>query len=392
MNTHFLNNDQQPTTFLLVDDDDFTRARLGMRFENMSFFDTKKVEILTASNGKEGVECLKAHKKDICAIILDINMPVMDGLEMLRRLAKDAVTDQIPVFILTDEKEADTIHAAYDLGAIDVISKQTKQNIEQEEAYWKLVYSRIKSVLEVYAARNNFEQSVRDQTKQLSIQNEQLEKAFKQLEFMYSGVIEALATATEFRSGESGEHVRRIHDITKLLLSETPLGDGYDEATITQIAKASVLHDVGKISIPDRILNFPGRLNAEDFKEMKQHTVYGEKLLTQIPQLKNLPFYDFAKIIARHHHERWDGNGYPDRLVGDEIPLYAQVVSIADVYDALVSTRVYKPPFPHGDAIGMIKQGKCGIFNPALLESFIEISPKIEELYRQNQGMVAANG
>ncbi len=370
---------------MLVDDDDFTRARLEMRFESMGFFDAKDARVLTASNGKEGVEELNENQREICAIILDINMPVMGGLEMLEILAKNEVTDKIPVFILTEEKDYDTIRKAYELGAMDVISKQTKQTVEEEEAYWKLIYRRIKSVLEVFAARNNFEQSVARQTEKLSEQNIQLEKAFKDLEFMYNGMIEALATATEFRSGESGEHVRRIHDITLLLLSETPLGKDYDADTISQIAKAAILHDVGKIAIEDSILNFKGRLSPEQMDIMKMHTVHGERMLKQIPQLANLPFYGYAREIARHHHERWDGKGYPDQLKGDEIPLYAQIVSVADVYDALVSERVYKPAFPHDKAMEMITNGECGSFNPVLLENLKTVSGKIQKLYAHKE-------
>lgn len=381
MNTQFLNSPSQPDTFLLVDDDDFTRARLEMRFESMEFFDSKDARVLVASNGKEGVSALNENQNEICAIILDINMPVMGGLEMLDILSKSEVTDKIPVFILTEEKDFDTIRKAYDLGAMDVISKQTKQTVEEEEAYWKLIYRRIKSVLEVFAARNNFEQSVAKQTEQLSEQNAQLEKANKDLEFMYNGMIEALATATEFRSGESGEHVRRIHDITLLLLSETPLGEGYDKETIGQIAKAAILHDVGKIAIEDSILNFKGRLSPEQMEIMKMHTVHGERMLQQIPQLTDLPFYGYAREIARHHHERWDGRGYPDKLKGDEIPLYAQIVSVADVYDALVSERVYKPSFSHDKAMEMILNGECGSFNPELLKGLEAVSDMIQKLY-----------
>ena len=183
-------------------------------------------------------------------------------------------------------------------------------------------------------------------------------------------MVVALSGAIEFRNGESGELVRRIHDITRLLLLHTDLGAGMDEKTIENIALASIMHDVGKIAIPDQILNKPGRLTSEEFELMKTHTVKGCQLLEQIPQYHTNPLYRYACDICRHHHERWDGRGYPDKLAGDDIPLWAQVVSLADVYDALTNERCYKPAFTHQEAMDMILGGQCGAFNPALLDVF----------------------
>lgn len=194
-------------------------------------------------------------------------------------------------------------------------------------------------------------------------------------------MIEALAAAIEFRSRESGDHVRRIHDITAHLLGETPLGRGYSAREIEEIALASILHDVGKIAVPDQVLNKPGKLNDEEFAIMRSHTVQGEALLAQIPLLQAHASSRFAMDIARHHHERWDGSGYPDGLRGDAISLPAQIVGLADVYDALRSPRVYKPAFSRAESLRMIRQGDCGAFNPVLLDVFLSAEPSIAAFY-----------
>ena len=194
-------------------------------------------------------------------------------------------------------------------------------------------------------------------------------------------MIEALAAAIEFRSRESGDHVRRIHDITAHLLGETPLGRGYSAREIEEIALSSILHDVGKIAVPDQVLNKPGKLNDEEFAIMRSHTVQGEALLAQIPLLQAHASSRFAMDIARHHHERWDGSGYPDGLRGDAISLPAQIVGLADVYDALRSPRVYKPAFSRAESLRMIRQGDCGAFNPALLDVFLSAEPSIAAFY-----------
>ncbi|MDE7370135.1 MAG: response regulator [Desulfovibrio sp.] len=358
MQTSFTRRQGAPNTMLIVDDDELNRDILSMIFE-------AEHAILQAENGQQGLDLLAEHEAEVCAILLDVMMPVMDGMTMLEHLAERHVPERIPVFLITGESDSEVIKQAYDLGVMDVISKPITPPI---------VLRRVNSVMELFAARNHLADVVAEQTEELREQNQQLQN-------LNMGMIEALATATEFRSGESGEHVRRIHDITRLLLEETPLREQFSKEEIRQIALAAILHDVGKISVPDAILNKPARLTPEEFATMQRHTVSGDEMLTQIPQLKGLPFYDYARLIARHHHERWDGKGYPDGLAGDDIPIYAQIVGVADVYDALVSQRIYKPPFEHMDAVDMIVNGRCGTFNPLLMQYFRDIAPAIRDLY-----------
>lgn len=370
----FLHRKGKPNTMLIVDDDELNCDILANIFD-------EEHEILTANDGSEGLDVLGKNRKEICAILLDVMMPVMDGMEMLSHMAEEHVSQEVPIFLITGETDNNLIKRAYDLGVMDVISKPITPHIVQR---------RVQSVMELFAARNHFADVVEQQTEEMRNQNRKLAEMSqelslqnKQLADLSMGMIEALATATEFRSGESGEHVIRIHDITKMFLTESPLREKYDDDEIQQISLASILHDVGKISIPDGILNKPGRFTDEEFEIMKQHTVNGEKMLMQITKIRNLPFYDYARDIARFHHERWDGRGYPDHLKGDDIPMPAQIVSIADVYDALVSPRCYKPPFSHEEAVGMISGGKCGLFNPVLLGHFQQIEPLLQEMYQQ---------
>lgn len=345
---------------LIVDDDELNCDILANIFD-------EEHEIITAGDGAEGLKSLDANRKKICAILLDVMMPVMDGMEMLQHMAEVNLPQAIPVFLITGETDSNVIKRAYDLGVMDVIQKPIVPYFVQR---------RVHSVMELFAARNHFAEVVSQQMEELREKN-------KRLADLSMGMIEALATATEFRSGEAGEHVLRIHDITQLFLSQSPLREKITDEEIEQTALASILHDVGKISIPDGILNKPGRLTDDEFKIMKQHTVKGEELLIKITKIHNLPFYDTARAIARYHHERWDGRGYPDGLREDAIPLEAQVVSIADVYDALVSPRVYKKAFAHDVAVRMILQGECGAFNPKLLQYFQDLAPDIQSLYME---------
>lgn len=367
-----------PNHMLIVDDEEMLRDQLSMIF-------SPEHEILTADNGQQGLEVFDQNRKDICAILLDLSMPVMNGREMLKELAARGVPGKIPVFLITGEKDDSRFsftREAYDLGVMDVISKPVEPEV---------VSRRVQTVIELYRRRNYLDHIVDQRTAQLQESNKslamrtaELDESNQRLEMMNMAMIEALATATEFRSTESGEHVRRIRGITYLFLTHSPLIEQFpDENERKHIAQAAVLHDIGKISVPDAILNKPGRFTDEEFQIMQQHTVNGDQMLAKMNMFANLPYYQYARDIARYHHERWDGRGYPDHLVGDQIPLAAQIVSIADVYDALVSTRVYKPPFTHDQTVSMILEGKCGSFNPKMLEYFLCIADDINKLYQQ---------
>lgn len=349
-------------TILVVDDNEINRALL-----NAIFSDSYRIE--EAKNGKEAMDLLLDHGEEISAVLLDVIMPVMDGIEVLEKLNRLGWTRKIPVFLITAESANSTVKKAYSLGVMDVISKPVVPYI---------VERRINSVIELFRARKRLSNQVEDQQSEILRQAQEIIK-------LNQGMIEALSTAIEFRSGESGEHVRRIHDITEYMLLHTDLGAGLSKETISHIALAAIMHDVGKIAIPDAILNKPGRLTADEFEIMKTHTVQGGLLLEKIPQMKEHAIFEYAYDIARHHHERWDGRGYPDGLKGEENSIWAQIVSIADVYDALISKRVYKPAFAVEEALNMIAGGQCGTFNPALLDRFMSVEPKIRLLYEKGR-------
>lgn len=356
-------------SILIVDDEEINRAILANIF-------APEYTILEAEDGLSGLAAIYNHLDTLDAVLLDVVMPGLNGIEVLKNLQKRKLTDKIPVFLITADFGGATMREAYELGVMDVIFKPVVPYI---------VLRRVNSVVELFRARRMLGAEVERQRDQLLLQARHLAE-------MGMGMVEALATAIEFRSDESGEHVRRIHDITCYLLSNTPLGKGLAKDQIDLIGVAAITHDVGKISIPDAILNKQGRLTPEEFELMKTHTVKGAELLSKIPQMREHSAYQYAYDIALHHHERWNGGGYPDGLVGDQIPIWTQVVSLADVYDALVSKRCYKDAFSAQKAMRMILNGECGVFNPLLLKYFEQAEPVLRQLYLPAPKGDVANG
>ena len=344
---------------LIVDDMEINRAILSQIFADRN-------QILEGENGLEAVQILEERREHIAAVLLDILMPVMDGFQVMEKMKDMGLMEKIPVFLITADSSEESMRRGYQLGAMDIIEKPIVPYF---------VRRRVESVMELFAARERLSHVVELQGQKLRRQEQEI------LNLNYS-IIESLSTAIEFRSGESGEHVKRIRRLTRLLLEA--LGRtgkkeyAFSDREIQEISQASIMHDVGKIAISDLILNKPGRLTDEEFEIMKSHTVMGCQVLEQIPQYKNNRLYQYAYDICRHHHERWDGKGYPDVLKGREITVWSQVVSVADVFDALTNKRVYKPAIPVPEAMDMIFTGQCGAFNPELLEALEKILPQIE--------------
>ncbi len=343
---------------LIVDDDEINREILSNIFS--PYYCVEQAE-----NGRLGFEKILALQPHLSAVFLDVIMPEMDGIQVLSKLNELGITKQIPIFLITAHADSQILKEAYHHDVMDVISKPVIPFV---------VFRRVQSVIELFRARKRLSGIVEGQ------RNEIHEKTHK-INELNRGMLETLSTAIEFRNGESGEHVRRIHDITRYLLMNTPLGNGFDEEEIDNISLAAVMHDVGKIAIPDFILSKPGRLTAQEFEVMKTHTLQGAELLEKIPQLRENGAYEYAYDIARHHHERWDGRGYPDGLKGNEISVWSQIVSVADVYDALISKRCYKEAYSYDTALKMIVNGECGVFNPELLSCFVDAEPELRKLY-----------
>lgn len=349
---------------LIVDEDAINRGILKNVFSEFYLVDE-------AENGREGLRKIFENAEKYSAVLLDVMLPEMNGIEILRHMKTLGMDGKMPVFLITAETSAEMIKEAYDLGAMDVISKPVVPY---------LALRRVKSMTELFSMRKKLKSTVEMQKNELLKRNQKIAE-------LNQGMIEALAAAIEFRSVESGSHVGRIRDITGFILKNTPFGDGLDEKQVTNISLAALMHDVGKIAIPDSILNKPGQLSAEEFEIMKTHTVRGAELLEKIPNLKSHEAFSYACDIARHHHERWDGRGYPDNLKGDEISPWAQVVSLADVYDALSCKRVYKEAFLGEKVVEMIKNGECGAFNPRLLKCFFSVERDIRVMYYKNNGI-----
>ena len=346
-------------TILIIDDDLVNRKILAKIFSDI-------YKIKEVGSGSEGISELLMNRQSFCAILLDVVMPGMDGMMVLRHLAEMKILAEIPVFLITVESETGMEQEAYHLGVMDIIMKPVM-------AY--VVRRRVQSVVDLFATRRRMREVVVTQKFELKEQSDRIIR-------LNRGMIEALATAIEFRNAESGEHVNRIYHITKFMLENTKFCEGLTTEDIDNIALASIMHDVGKIAIPDGILTKPGKLTPEEYDIMKTHTTQGVVLLKKITQLQESAVYEYASDIACHHHERWDGNGYPDHLAKDEISPWTQIVSLADVYDALSSTRVYKKALSRRKVLEMIWAGECGVFNPHLLDCFFAVEEQISKIYR----------
>lgn len=327
--------------FLIVDDMEINRAILCELFR-------QDYDLLEAENGQEALELIHQYRSSIAVILLDIVMPVMDGFQLMEHLQRDGILQRIPVILIT----ADTFHEnelnGLNLGAVDLIMKPFDPLI---------VKKRVENNVELYHYKNHLEDLVEHQTRKLTEAND----------FM----VEALSTVIEYRSLETGQHNRRIRVFTKILLqclAKLRPDYGLTPKQISAITSASAMHDIGKIAIPESILLKPGRLTQEEFAIMKTHTTKGCEALRAFREMEDKAYLRYCYDICRHHHERWDGKGYPDGLKGDEIPVSAQAVAVADVYDALTSPRVYKPAFPHEKAIEMILNGECGSFSDSMME------------------------
>ena len=337
---------------LVVDDSEMNR-------EILKEILGKEYRILEACDGEEALKMLEQYGTEISLVLLDIIMPKMDGFEVLAYMNRDKWIEDIPVIMISSEGSESYIRRAYELGASDYISRPFDT---------KVVYQRVINMIKLYAKQRRLIHLVTDQIYEKEKNNR-----------MMTGI---LSQIVEFRNGESGLHVLHINILTQLLLEKLMRkSENYDLSWSQQhmIATASALHDIGKIGIDEKILNKPGKLTKEEFEAMKQHTIIGARMLDRLEMYHDEEMMKYAYEICRWHHERYDGKGYPDGLKGEEIPISAQVVSLADVYDALVSDRVYKKAYSHEKAIEMILNGECGMFNPLLLECLVEIQDKVRK-------------
>ena len=338
---------------LIVDDSEMNREILTEMLQD-------DFRILEAENGEEALKMLKQYDTGISLMLLDIVMPVMNGFEVLAAMAREHWMDDIPVIMISSEGSEDYIRRAYEMGIADYIRRPFDA---------KTVYQRVFNTIKLYAKQRRLISLVADQIYEKEKNNR-----------MMVGI---LSQIVEFRNGESGPHVLHIQTLTRLLLERLVQKTGQYGLSWSEqymISMASALHDIGKIGIDEKILNKPGKLTKEEFDIMKTHTLIGATMLENLKMYQGEILLEVAYQICRWHHERYDGKGYPDGLVGEEIPISAQVVSLADAYDALISDRVYKKAYSHEQAVKMILNGECGAFNPVLLECLTDIQDHLKEV------------
>ena len=337
---------------LIVDDSEMNR-------EILSSILGDEFDILEAADGKECISVIRKHGRDIALVLLDIVMPEMDGFEVLEFMNKHEWIDDIPVIMISSEDSAASVKKAYEMGVSDYINRPFDVEV---------VHRRVFNTIKLYAKQRRLIALITNQVYEKEKNNRIL--------------IEILSQIVEFRNGESGRHVLNVNIITGILLEQlTQITDKYNISWSDRliITTAASLHDIGKIGINEKILNKAGRLTPQEIEKIKEHTVIGASILENMELFKDEELVKTAYQICRWHHERYDGRGYPDGLKGEEIPVSAQVVALADVYDALVSRRVYKKSYSHEEAMKMILGGECGAFNPVLLQCLTEAQDKIKE-------------
>lgn len=354
-------------TILIVDDAEVNRELLRDILE-------QDYEIVMAQDGLEAIDKLKAMHDKIVVVLLDLHMPELDGFGVLAEMEAQGWLEKIPVLVITGEKATEVENKCFECGVSDFIRKPFEPSP---------VRMRVKNIGDLFHYKNSLEEKVVEQTETLRVQNGLLQEQAARLAENNVKIIEILGMVVEFRNLESGEHIQRVKGFTEILARQF-MKDypeyGLDEHKIDMIVSSSSLHDLGKIAIPDNILLKPARLTDEEFEIMKTHTVKGCEILDNINDVWEDEYHRYAYEICRHHHERFDGRGYPDKLAGDDIPISAQLVSIADVYDALVSIRCYKSAYSINEAEQMIVNGQCGVFSPKLLECFKKVVDDFEKL------------
>ena len=344
---------KRKSNVLIVDDSELNREILASILKN-------EFNIIEAGGGEECVAKLKKYGDDLAVVLLDVVMPGMDGFSVLDYMNLSRIIETVPVIMITGDESDETMKRAYDMGVSDFITRPFDM---------KVVYRRVVNTIQLYA---NQRRLIDRLTRQM-VEQENDSKVMTSI----------LSHIVEFRNGESGRHVIMIRKLTELLLKTLLLKtDEYNLTSqdVNHIINASALHDIGKIAIDEKIINKPGKLTKEEFETMKAHTVIGSDIIRSLKAYSGEPLLKFADEICRYHHERWDGKGYPEGLKGNEIPISAQIVSICDVYDALVEKRVYKEAYSHEKAVEMILGGECGTFNPLLMECFTEVADDIREI------------
>jgi len=353
---------------LIVDDSMFNRQLLRDILHD-------EYTIIEAENGRQALEMIGEHREELLAVLLDIVMPEVDGVKVLKILHEKNYTNEFPVLMVTGEQDMGVVGECFDYGISDFIRKPVNTDF---------VKQRVKKLIELYSQKNNLRERSEKQTIAMRSQHKMLQQQAAQLKKSNERIIDVLGTVVESRNMEEGVHVKLIKGFTKLLAVH--MMEDYPEYELTEekiniIASASVLHDIGKIMIPDAILLKPGKLTEEEFEYVKSHSIRGYDIIESLAYVWDEEYVKYSKEITRFHHEKYDGSGYPDGLKGEEIPISAQLVSVADCFASLISESVYKDAIPFEDAFNMILQGECGVFSFKILECFRKSKKQFEDFW-----------
>ena len=354
-------------TVLIVDDVRVNREILSEILE-------QDYLIMTAEDGKEALDILYENEQRIAVVLLDLVMPNVDGFAVLEVMKQKEYIKKIPVLIITAVNSIQAEKKCFDYEISDFILKPFDNSI---------VRKRVENVVSLFRYKNELEQTVEEQTDILKKQYKQLQDQAERLRKTNIGIIDVLGAVVEYRDYDSGEHIDRVKEYTRVLAERVAKEFpeyGLTPERIDVITSASALHDVGKIMVPDEILLKPGKLTKEEFAIMKKHSAKGAEILQGVENLWDEEYHRTSYEICKYHHERYDGKGYPEGLAGDDIPISAQIVSVADVYDALVNERVYKAAFSKSEAFRMIVDGECGVFSPKILKCFTKERKTFEKI------------
>ena len=346
---------------LIADDVEMNRDILQDMMEDIGY------ATFLAENGQQVLDIIHEKGKEVSAMLLDLTMPIMNGIEVMKKLKEENLLQFFPILIITAEQDAKTETDCFDLGAFDFIRKPFDNHT---------VERRVKNAIQLYELKNSLQDKVDEQTEQIRKQNENLIH-------INENIIELLGNVVEFRNNESGTHIKRVKTYSYIIgeyLKDHFPKYKLNEDDVYGISITSPLHDLGKIKIPDAILLKPGKLDEEERKEMNMHTIYGTYILESVDGIWEKNYHDFAYQICACHHERYDGNGYPNKLKGEEIPISAQIVAMADVFDALVTERSYKKAFTPQKAFEMIENGECGKFSDDMLACLEGCKEKMENI------------
>ena len=359
-------------TILIFEDNAIDRSILAELFR-------PEYKILEAENGKEGIALLNSHIASIAIVLLDNIMPLMDGFAVLECLKEKNILNKIPFIMITGEDTPELERKGYEYGIVSYVKKPYQPEVVKQVVHNAIGWFKYKMQLELMVKKQNIN---------IQKQNSVLRQQTKKLNHVNEILIDSLSNIVEFRNMESKQHIKRIREYS-LCLGQSVI-KLYPEYELTaeklvQIGWASSLHDIGKIAIPDSIILKPAKLTVDEFELIKSHTTKGAEIIQHRVRLNDRAIFEYAYDIARHHHEKYDGKGYPDGLKGDEISIAAQIVSLSDVYDALTSKRVYKVAYDSDRAYQMILNGHSGTFSPKLLKAFTEVKPRFESILSMYQ-------